>query len=131
MPRVKRMEDRWLTPRLEKMKLDEKGMCWHAFKRFRKTWLRGERCLEDMNNFWLAHKPQTMSEQYSHLHEEVEKGLDEATRVGYGFTLPPSVVPIVPKLHRNSAMEVAAYMIERARVEMVGGKGLEPLTPCL
>src|SRR5437764_13491138 len=41
-----KLEDRWLTPRLIKMGLDEKGMGWHSFKRFRKTWLRGARCLE-------------------------------------------------------------------------------------
>jgi hypothetical protein len=38
--------------------------------------------------------------------------LDEATRVGYGFALPASnnvsVVPNVPKLHQNSAVEIAA-----------------------
>jgi hypothetical protein len=39
------LEDRWLTPRLVKMGLDEQGMGWHSFKRFRKTWLRGQRCL--------------------------------------------------------------------------------------
>ena len=43
------LEDRWLTPRLAKMGLDERGMGWHSFKRFRKTWLRGRRCLEDIN----------------------------------------------------------------------------------
>ena len=102
------LADRWLTPRLVEMGLDEKGMGWHSFKRFRKTWLRGNRCLEDINNFWLAHKPQTMSEVYSHLHEEQQLRLDEAERVGYGFTLPASVVPIVPKLHQNSAVEIAA-----------------------
>jgi integrase len=105
------LEDRWLTPRLTKMGVDEKGMGWHAFKRFRKTWLRGQRCLEDINNFWMAHKPHTMSEVYSHLHEEVEMRLDEAARIGYGFILPAtelSVVPNVPKLHQNSAVEIAA-----------------------
>jgi integrase len=45
------LQDRWLTPRLIEMELDEKGMGWHSFKRFRKTWLRGGRCLEDINNF--------------------------------------------------------------------------------
>jgi len=68
--------------------------------------------LEDLNNFWMAHKPQTMSELYSHLHEEMQVRLDEAERVGYGFTLPDfkkeSVVPIVPKLHQSSAEEKAA-----------------------
>ncbi len=82
------LEDRWLTPRLVKMGLDERGMGWHSFKRFRKTWLRGRRCLEDINNFWMAHKPQTMSELYSHLHEELEMRLAEAERVEYGFDLP-------------------------------------------
>ena len=107
------LEDHWLTPRLIKKGLDEKGMGWHAFKRFRKTWLRGQRCLEDVNNFWMAHKPQTMSELYSHLHEELQLRLDEAERVGYGFVLPSStsegsVVPIVPKLHQNTAAEKVA-----------------------
>ena len=86
-------------------------MGWHSFKRFRKTWLRGTRCLEDINNFWMAHKPHTMSEVYSHLHEELDMRLDEAARVGYGFVLPApekSVVPIVPKLPQNSAVEIAA-----------------------
>jgi integrase len=30
------LAERWLTPRLIKKGLDEKGMGWHAFKRFRK-----------------------------------------------------------------------------------------------
>jgi integrase len=106
------LEDRWLTPRLVKLGLDEEGMGWHSFKRFRKTWLRGRRCLEDINNFWMAHKPNTMSELYSHLHEDLQVRLDEAQRVGYGFNLPEAcdmaVVPIVPKLHQNSAVEIAA-----------------------
>jgi len=103
------LEARWLTPRLKEMGLDEKGMGFHAFKRFRKTWLRGQRCLEDINNLWMAHRPQTMSELYSHLHEELQLRLDEAERVGYGFVLPEcSVVPIVPKLHQNRAGEKAA-----------------------
>jgi hypothetical protein len=34
--------------------------------------------LEDLNNFWVAHKPLTMSELYSHLHEELEMRLEEA-----------------------------------------------------
>src|SRR5215470_5557972 len=72
------LEDRWLTKRLIVMNLDEPGMGWHAFRRFRKTWLRGQRCQEDINNFWMGHKPKTMSELYSHLHEEVELRLTEA-----------------------------------------------------
>jgi integrase len=108
------LDDRWLTPRLAKMGVDQKGMGFHAFRRFRKTWLRGTRCLEDLNNFWMAHKPHTMSEVYSHLHEETELRLDEAARVGYGFVLPTSElsvvpnVPNVPKLHHKKVVEIAA-----------------------
>jgi hypothetical protein len=76
---------------------------WHSFKRFRKTWLRGRRCLEDLNNFWMAHKPQTMSELYSHLHEELEMRLEESERVGYGFDIPKTV--IAPSAPRKSGVE--------------------------
>jgi integrase len=104
------LEDRWLTPRLLKMGLDQDGMGWHSFKRYRKTWLRGARCLEDLNNFWMAHKPQTMSELYSHLHEELELRLAEAERVGFGFDLPKGVVaPNAPKISDTKPeVEIAA-----------------------
>jgi hypothetical protein len=67
--------------------------------------------LEDINNYWMAHKPQTMSEVYSHLQEDVQLRLDEAMRVGYGFVLPAvdvSVVPIVPKKQEEKLVEIAA-----------------------
>jgi integrase len=104
------LEERWLTPRLVKMGLDEKGMGWHSFKRFRKTWLRGARCLEDINNYWMAHRPQTMSELYSHLHEELQLRLEEAAKVGYGFTLPTVDVSYsyAPRISSEQAVEVAA-----------------------
>jgi len=104
------LEDRWLTPRLIAMELDEDGMGWHSFKRFRKTWLRARRCLEDINNYWMAHKPETMSELYSHLHEELDVRLAEADSVGYGFELPRTVVaPNAPrKITAKSDSEIAA-----------------------
>jgi len=59
-----------------------------------------------------AHKPQTMSELYSHLHEELEMRLEEAERVGYGFDLPErpnaAVVPNVPKSRGDHKLEIAA-----------------------
>jgi hypothetical protein len=66
--------------------------------------------LEDLNNFWMAHKPQTMSELYSHLHEELEMRLEEAERVGYRFELPKTVVaPNAPKISdTKSGAEIAA-----------------------
>jgi hypothetical protein len=106
------LEDRWLTPRLKKMKLDEDGMGFHAFKRFRKTTLRGARCLADLNNFWMAHKPKTMSELYSHVHEELDLSLAESERVGYGFVLPGATAltaaPNAPKFESVEDVQNAA-----------------------
>jgi len=100
------LEDRWLTPRLAKMGLDEKGMGWHAFRRYRKTWLRGKRCLEDIGNFWMGHKPKTMSEIYSHLYEDAEMRLAEAEQVGFGFDLPQEGAPVVPKKSKRPELKV-------------------------
>ena len=89
--------ERWLTPRLVQMGLDEGG--WHAFKRFRKTWLRRRRCLEDINNFWLAHRPQTMSELYSHLHEELDCDLKRRSELATALT--SQKAPLLQLLQEN------------------------------
>jgi integrase len=102
------LEDRWLTKRLIAMGLDEPGMGWHAFRRFRKTWLRVKRCREDINNFWMGHRPQTMSELYSHLYEEVELRLTEAEQMGAGFTIPAYVAPTCSKVLHQSEVARAA-----------------------
>jgi hypothetical protein len=70
-----------------KMGLEEEEMGWHSFKRFRKTWLRGRRCLEGINTFWLAHKPQSMSELYSHLHEELVQSMKLQRKLRKGFSI--------------------------------------------
>jgi len=100
------LKSRWLKPRLDKVGVDAG---WHAFKRYRKTWLRGRRCLEDLNNFWLAHKPQTMSEVYSHLFEEHDLRLEESERVGYGFEMPKTVIaPNAPRISEHEEVKEAA-----------------------
>lgn len=97
------LEQRWLTPRLQAMQIDEKGMGFHAFRRFRKTWLRGERCQEDINNFWMGHQPETMSELYSRMEFELDRRLEEAERIGVGFTVPSvETASIAPSAPRNS-----------------------------
>jgi integrase len=105
------LEDRWLTPRLKKLNVDERGMGFHAFRRFRKTRLRAARCLEDINNFWMAHKPKSMSELYSHLHEELDLRLAEVERVGYGFVLPGAALGLVAP---NAPKSVSAEQAQKA-----------------
>jgi integrase len=91
------IENRWLTERLKAMQLDEPGMGWHDFRRFRNTWLRGRRCQEDIKNFWMGHKPRTISEVCSHLFEEVELRLAESAQVGVGFDIPAILLQTAPK----------------------------------
>ena len=107
------IEERWLSERLRKKGLDEPGMGWHAFRRFRKTRLRGKRCQQDINIFWMGHKPKTMSELYSHLFEEIEVRLVEAETVGFGFDLPKKrspkavIAPIAPRFRNEMVEQVA------------------------
>jgi len=102
------LQTRWLNERLKPMGLDEPGMGWHAFRRFRKTWLRGKRCQEDINNFWMGHKPKTMSELYSRMDEELEQRLEEAEIVGVGFDVPAYVAPKSSKESVDLEIAIAA-----------------------
>jgi integrase len=105
------LEQRWLTPRLEAMGIDESGMGFHAFRRFRKTWLRGKRVQEDINNFWMGHAPETMSETYSRLDLELDLRFAEAESMGVGFTVPP--IPIAPscsKISEESDVELVLQL---------------------
>jgi integrase len=90
------------------MGVDEKGMGFHAFRRFRKTWLRARRCQEDINNFWMGHKPKTMSELYSRMDQELEQRLREAELVGVGFEVAVYVAPSCSKILVGSQVEVMA-----------------------
>ena len=90
------IEECWLTERLERlenMQLEEPEMGWHVFRHFRNTWLRGRTCQEDIKNFWMGHKPRTLSELYSHLFEEVEIRLAESAQMGVGFDIPAYIAP--------------------------------------
>ncbi len=102
------LEQRWLTPRLQAMNIDEKGMGFHAFRRFRKTWLRGQRCQKDINNFWMGHQPETMSELYSRMEFETERRLEEAQKDGVGFAVPAVNCSKCSKKFEAQEVEVAA-----------------------
>jgi integrase len=102
------IEERWLTARLKVMGLEQPGMGWHAFRRFRETRLRGERCQPDINVFWMGHEPATMSELYSHLFEETEMRLVEVERVGVGFQIISYCAPKCSKKSVEVEVEVAA-----------------------
>jgi hypothetical protein len=107
------LEARWLTPRLAKLGIDEQGMGWHSFRRFRNTWVRKQRIGEDYRLFWMAHKPEKMGEVYTDISDDLEGRLAEADRVEHGFDLTPKleVVPNVPRLRRFSAVKKSAQTV--------------------
>ena len=60
----------------------------------------GKPVQEDINNFWMGHQPETMSEMYSRLDLELDLRLAEAELVGVGFTV--SFVPAAPSCSNSS-----------------------------
>ena len=60
------------------------------------------------NNFWMGHKPKTMSELHSHLYEVVELRLTEAEQRGVGFEIPANVAPRCSKQSAQLEVAVAA-----------------------
>jgi len=105
------LEQRWLTPRLEAMQIDEKGMGFHALRRFRKTWLRGERCQEDINNFWMGHQPETMSELYSRMEFELDRRLEEAEKIGVGFTVQSVEISSIARSAPRNSQELELELV--------------------
>ncbi len=100
---------RGLHPALERLGQPKAG--FHAFRRYRTTWLRKSRTPEDLIRYWLGHADESVTDGYSKLKEDVEYRKEVVDKVGLGFALPmenPVVVPNVLKVPRNEAtIEVA------------------------
>jgi integrase len=60
---------------------------FHSLRRFRTTWLRKQRALDDLVRFWLGHSNKTVTDSYSKLKEDVEFRKAETERIGLGFSL--------------------------------------------
>jgi integrase len=78
----------------------------HAFRRFRATWLRKQRALEDLIRFWLGHSNRSITDEYSKVAEDVEFRKQVAEQVGIGFQLPASIAPKEPNC--TEEVEVAS-----------------------
>jgi integrase len=93
------------------LKLGQPKAGFHAFRRFRTTWLRKNRTPEDFIRYWLGHADETVTDGYSKLREDMEYRKEVAEKVGLGFTFStknPSVVPVVPKSGSEVTVENAA-----------------------
>jgi integrase len=95
---------RGLHPALKKLGQPKAG--FHAFRRFRTTWLRKNRTPEDLIRFWLGHADETVTDGYSKLREDVEYRREVAAQVGSGFEIPAQKLVVVPNVP-NFALSVA------------------------
>jgi integrase len=68
---------------------------FHSFRRFRVTHLRKQGTPEDLLRFWIGHAPESVTDRYSKLYEDVAYRKAQAERVGIGFNL--EVVPCCPQ----------------------------------
>jgi integrase len=100
---------RGLHPALKKLGQPKAG--FHAFRRFRTTWLRKNRTPEDLIRFWLGHADESVTDGYSKLREDVEYRREVADKIGLGFEISPQtpdLVPNVPSLELAVAQQNAA-----------------------
>jgi hypothetical protein len=72
----------------------------HAFRRFRNTFLRKSHVPDDLIQFWLGHAGKGMTDECSHVRDDLKYRKMVAEQIGIGFELRSqtrSVVPNVPK----------------------------------
>ena len=59
-----------------------KRVGFHAFRRFRLTWLRKNGAPKDLEHFWMGHAPEEVGDLYSKLKEDVAFRQEWAERFG-------------------------------------------------
>ena len=81
---------RELHPLLAELGIPRMG--YHAFRRYRNTFLRQKNCPNGIPKYWMGHsRKQDMSDVYDKSHEDVAYRRGLAREKGYGFQLPNSL----------------------------------------
>ncbi len=97
---------RSLHPILAEIGAENAG--FHAMRRFRTTWLRKQRVPKDLIPFWLGDTKQSVTDGYSMLAQDVEFRSEVAQKIGTGFDVPTSMIPMVPRKKVKNETEVPA-----------------------
>jgi integrase len=88
-------------------KLGQPKAGFHAFRRYRLTWLRKNRVHADLERFWMGHENETVGDVYCKMKEDVAFRLEQAEKVGLGFDIPPKTTDVVRVVRENeSQLEV-------------------------
>jgi hypothetical protein len=75
---------------------------FHAFRRFRNTFLRQSHCPDGVLKFWMGHAEGDMSDRYDRSREDVQYRKDVAKSMGLGFELPKTLTPKRVKEEKTS-----------------------------
>jgi integrase/recombinase XerD len=79
---------------------------FHAFRRFRVTHLRKNRVPEDLIKLWLGHAPQSVTDEYSKLKNDVQFRTDVVAKVGLGFEIEQQLHPVAPRIEASLPAQV-------------------------
>jgi len=85
---------RELHPVLNALGISKRG--FHAFRRFRNTYLRRSACPDGLLKFWMGHAGRDMSDRYDRIREDEISRRDVARSIGLGFELPQALAPKRP-----------------------------------
>jgi hypothetical protein len=77
---------------------------FHAFRRFRMTWLRKNLVPRDLELLWMGHAPGEVGDLYSTLNDDTQFRQEWAERVGLGFEL----VHVGPQTRMKGEVEKVA-----------------------
>jgi integrase len=76
---------------------------FHAFRRYRNTFLRQNSCPDTLLKFWMGHSAKGMSELYDKSSEDVVYRKDVARSIGTGFDVPKTLTPKPEKISQSGA----------------------------
>jgi integrase len=78
-------------PLLESLEIEPCG--FHAFRRFRNTFLRQRHCPDGVLKFWMGHADEDLSDTYDRSRDDVVFRRDVANSMGTGFEVPKALSP--------------------------------------
>ena len=102
-----------LHPLLKILGIDQCG--FHAFRRFRNTFLRQQSCPEGLVKFWLGHSEKDMTDHYDRSELDLQYRKDVALLKGTGFDVPKTLTPKLIKADQPTS-ELGAIGRQREAV---------------
>lgn len=101
---------RELHPLLDNLNISLCG--FHAFRRFRNTFLRQSRCPDALLKFWMGHSGRDMSDLYDKSSEDLTYRRDVAKAMGVGFELPKTLTAKPSQGALSGVTDVSSEAVE-------------------